>query len=123
MVDHFPKFHSSKFDQKLSSETTGRNVIKTSICQVLHTKIVCRSKFDLKYLLIFLFRDLSNERQIKNSLKEHIDKTTRKNAPTDEVNFWPKFGRNLCNFKIRDRLSPKVYKDKTAEDYSYVLIL
>ena len=34
------------------------------------------------------FRELANERQIKNSLKEHIDKTTRKNAPTDEVSVY-----------------------------------
>ena len=38
-----------------------------------------------KPVKFFFSRDQQNERQVRNTLKEHIDKTTRKNAPTGEV--------------------------------------
>ena len=80
MVQSLSKLCHAEFNQKLSSASAGGNVVKASVCQVC-TPVTRPIKIDKKSV----FRDQTNERQVKNTLKEHIDKTTRKNAPTDEV--------------------------------------
>lgn len=77
-----PRQNPPKLKNRSRWSSQFQNFINQSLMKNYHQRPTAETL--LKHQFV---RDLANERQIKNSLKEHIDKTTRKNAPADEVEY------------------------------------
>jgi len=77
-----PRQNPPKLKQRSRWSSVFQNFVTQSLIKNYHQRPPAETL--LKHQFV---RDQANERQVRNSLKEHIDKTTRKNAPTDEVEY------------------------------------